>query len=769
MGMKRSWWIVIGVAVLAALVVVAVLMRRGPEVSAPPPEAERALYAEGFTGAESCRECHQAIYAQWEKTTHAIAMAPAAPGHVRGDFVQDTTHTFDGQHYEMFTRDGVYYIRTMGPAGKTATYDITYVLGARQHEIYLTRFPDGRYQVLPVYYDLAGKRWYDSAEGTLEIGRALQPEEWLFWANRGRTWNERCFDCHASQMRKNYDAGTNTYGTVVGDLSINCEACHGPGAEHIQFWREAMVDPEVARKGVEPLVDLNKLSGAQQLEVCAQCHALKTVLRSGYEPGDNFWDFYEVSLLDFDDPYWPDGLIRQQTYPYIQFASSRCFRMGGLTCTGCHGAHGGERPVDLITDSGKGGMCGRCHPQIMADVGAHSHHNPGGPGSDCNACHLPELHLSQMSVTDHRIANPAPELTVRLGIPNACNQAGCHADKTAGWASEWSRRWYGDYQDAMVTRAQAVQWGREGDARALPVLLEILNTTDEDALLRGAAAALLGRVGDPSALPALLAAMGDTNQVVRAKTAVALGEIRDPRVIEPLRRALADEVFSVRIRAAFSLASLDYWPAAEADRKAYEAALKEHEEMVLTGLLADNPDALMTLGQTYEFRRDYARAGAAYERALRLNPAHAPSQEHMAQLVETEGRFRKLTEMLRPAVDSDVRAAAVLGMAFADRGRYEEAVSLLGRVGASGARTELVPFGLGEAYRRMGRPDEAQAQYRRALAIWPGFANAHRGLALIAYAQGRDEEGRAHWERFLAGDQKQEQERRVQRFVEPGP
>ena len=65
----------------------------------------------------------------------------------------------------------------------------------------------------------------------------------------------------------------------------------------------------------------------------------------------------------------------------------------------------------------------------------------------------------------------------------------------------------------------------------------------------------------------------------------------------------------------------------------------------------------------------------------------------------------------------------------------------------------------------MGRPAEAQVHYRRALEAWPDCPDAHRGLALIAYAQGRDGEGRAHWERFLKGAGAEERQRRVRDFV----
>ena len=38
------------------------------------------------------------------------------------------------------------------------------------------------------------------------------------------------------------------------------------------------------------------------------------------EPGDVFLNFYEVNLLDDEESFWPDGLVKKLAYPYLQFA-----------------------------------------------------------------------------------------------------------------------------------------------------------------------------------------------------------------------------------------------------------------------------------------------------------------------------------------------------------------------------------------------------------------------------------------------------------------
>ena len=733
---------------LAGAAVYLYVQFQAPSAVKVTPKNTHVLASEGYAGAESCRECHQSDFAVWEKSAHAQAMAIASPLTVQGDFVRDTTHTFDGQSYRMFMRGDQYFIEAPNKDGVAEVFDVHYVLGARQHENYLTRFADGRMQMLPVYYDLIQKRWFDSAEGTLELGKALHPGDYYFWANHGRTWNKRCFDCHASQMRKNYDLTTDTYNTVVGDLSINCEACHGPGATHVQFWRDAGEDPSLATKGDYSLPDLSALSAKKQVENCAQCHALKAVLRSGYTPGDDYQNFYEPFLIDSPEFFWPDGLSKKLAYPYLQFASSGCFLKAGLTCNGCHATHGSDRTAELVADPGGVGLCARCHPEVAANVNAHTHHKPTGPGGNCNVCHLPKQFRNQLDMTDHRITVPVPENTVKLDIPNACNQSGCHAEQSAEWASDWARTWYGDYQQDRVAKADAIHRGREGDVSAIPSLLSMLQAEDTAPLLRAGLVEILGKLGDRRALPQLVVALEDSHSSVRAQASAALGRVGHPLAIRPLVTALSDSVFSVRIRAAYALALLDYVPE-EMNKKMYEDALDAFVSVVTgKGMMADDAHMHLNVGQIYEFRKKYEAALKHYRHALGFLPGLVEAQNRTQRLLEAEARYQKLVSLVNPVVDRDVRAQVALGLAYVHRGRTTQGIEFLNKAVLSGVRSDIVETGLGDAYRWLGQFDQAQQHYENAVRLVDDTPGAHRGLALLMYARGDDENGRSHWLRF---------------------
>ena len=65
---------------------------------------------------------------------------------------------------------------------------------------------------------------------------------------------------------------------------------------------------------------------------------------------------------------------------------------------------------------------------------------------------------------DHSIRVPRPDLSVKLGTPNPCNN--CHQDKWAEWAAEQLKTWYGgkplvSYTPESVTITQSEEYRYE--------------------------------------------------------------------------------------------------------------------------------------------------------------------------------------------------------------------------------------------------------------------------------------------------------------------
>jgi len=199
-----------------------VVMVCGCAEDPPQPVTSKAIY----TGAEACATCHQETYKKWQGSLHRRSMQVPSVEAVRGDFTQNNTYTYRGMTSRMFVRDGTYFMETDGADGKRGVYPVEYAIGDRDTQWYLTTLEGGRIQVLPVYWDVREQTWYDPVEGLFNHPQGFAPSDVNYWTNFGRNWNFQCHDCHASQIKKNYDPETGTYATRWTDLSINCYYPH---------------------------------------------------------------------------------------------------------------------------------------------------------------------------------------------------------------------------------------------------------------------------------------------------------------------------------------------------------------------------------------------------------------------------------------------------------------------------------------------------------------------------------------------------------------
>src|SRR5262249_51699268 len=146
--------------------------------AAPPPPAP-AAEPPRFVGAAVCGECHDKKLERFGHDWHARALSPAAARTVAGDFAH--AH-FRGASSEawMSAQAGAYTMRTVGAGAEPASFAVSWVIGGKRMQDALTVFPDGRWQVLPVYYHVTGRAWVDYNEA--KQGR-LTPEHPFYWTN----------------------------------------------------------------------------------------------------------------------------------------------------------------------------------------------------------------------------------------------------------------------------------------------------------------------------------------------------------------------------------------------------------------------------------------------------------------------------------------------------------------------------------------------------------------------------------------------------------
>ena len=137
-----------------------------------------------------------------------------------------------------FTRDGKYFVRTDGPDGKLADFEIKYTFGVYPLQQYLIELPGGRLQAL-------GDRLGHAAEGrrAASAGSISIPTRTCAPATRctGPASTRTGISCAPSATRRGC-ARTSTrpadaFDTTWAEINVACEACHGPGADHVAWAR----------------------------------------------------------------------------------------------------------------------------------------------------------------------------------------------------------------------------------------------------------------------------------------------------------------------------------------------------------------------------------------------------------------------------------------------------------------------------------------------------------------------------------------------------
>jgi predicted CXXCH cytochrome family protein len=683
----------------------------------------------GYTGLARCALCHTNLYGEWKRSLHSQAMGVPADSTVVGDF-GNVKHSYGGVTSRMYRDETGYYMETLGPEGDVRPYRVDYTIGVRQHQAYLTMFPDGRLQVLPLYHDGEKNAWVDAQQGhVVESDEPLRPGDFYFWANRGRSWNYHCYDCHASRVEKHYDPATDKYETTVGSLTIDCEACHGPGKIHDDT-RETPGDDL-------NMVDLERLSVDEQIEVCAQCHAAKDVISLGYAAGESFYDHYTLYLPD-DKTFYPDGQPAVYLYPVALHMMSSCYAEADLVCTTCHDPHGSDYEVDLVADKRTTELCASCHEEIAADPTAHSRHAFASEGNTCVGCHMPYHHVTGEKMTDHRIASPSPRNTLLFGVPNSCNAAECHADKAAEWSERHVEAWFPGFQEREADRIRPYAQGKQGNRAAIPELRKRLDASTAP-VWRAVSATLLGQLSAVSAVEDLLEALDDPFPMVRLRAAIALGRIGDLRAIQPLVSALADSVRPVRIYAAFALSDLDYQAPVGDAKDAFALALAEYEAMV-NDLHRDDPGLLDGLGELRERAGRYDQARELFERIRKLDPNHPETESDLERIAYLEDLFSRGEPVLRQrveAVPTDFHARARLGRFYVDHYRIEPAGLQL-RGAAAQLKSVAVLLAEARVTAEAGDMDGALHSVLKALSYQPSHRTAAQDLVRLVMSSGSE-------------------------------
>ncbi|HEY8212454.1 MAG TPA: HEAT repeat domain-containing protein [Myxococcaceae bacterium] len=613
-----------------------------PPAPPPAPPREEARYV----GSRACGECHPDEHAAWQQDWHARALSPPAPATVEGRF--DGAH-FHGTSSEAWMRQdhGSYLMRAMNAQGAWEDFPVSWVIGGKRMQDYVTVLPGGRWQVLPVYFHLTGHpAWVDYTEAKQG---ALTVDHPFFWTNFRRMAVHECLDCHVTGLDAAYQRPPTGWTTHFVEPGVACESCHGPGGRHADSQSPADI--------FQP----RKATPEQSIAMCGQCHGPRVPLfalldgRHRFRAGDRYDDWYQaLEVVDGNGrsgDFFADGRPKSSSFEYQALVQSKCYRLGGATCVSCHTAPhqlhqpGEVKPPPRGAPAGPTGSdaatCGSCHAELVAKAAAHSHH-ADAPAQRCAACHMPKVVSGVLDpFADHALDVPAPENTVRHGIPNACNV--CHQDRTPQAMVEAMATMWPDARrrtERRIHLADAIDEATAGSSE--PALETVVRDREEAPILRGAAMSLLAQRFPPAAIDLALGLLDSKDQLLRARGAEALGLSRARRAADRLALLAADRSLWVRVAASNAL-----------------GAVGDPRGLALLKRLAESPDSEalpkphLALGSVLAREGNVGPAISQLERGLQESPYQVDSLVLLADLLASQGRREEARARLEEAIQFD--------------------------------------------------------------------------------------------------------------------
>lgn len=488
-----------------------------------------------YVGSQKCKECHPNQFKDWEGSHHDKSMQKASRASVVAPFKGEIFKS-QGVISTFFQKDGKFYANTEGRDGKNHDFQIIYTFGLTPLQQYIVLFPDGQYQCLRTAYDVVKNKWYD-----LYPDFKVVHSEWLHWSRGGLSWNTMCADCHSTNVKKNYNEKEHSYKTNYANINVSCEACHGPGKDHVNH---ALKNPDVYKS--DGTMQMTNLGSKELVDACARCHARRENISLLHTPQGTFLDHYYPQLIR-EGIYHADGQILDEDYVYGSFVQSKMYH-NGVSCKDCHNVHSTKRKFN------DNKLCLQCHDGTKFNQETHHKHTMGTESALCINCHMPGKHYMGIDFRrDHSFRIPRPDLSLKYNSPNAC--VGCHKDKTDQWAYDNFVKLYGEpkknhFSDKLAPGITRQIGGNDS-------LMALAKNSSYPNIARASAVSNLNNYREIIDVKEILQFLKDDSPLVKAATADLLFELKAGntyyKAVLPL---LKDAKRAVRVKAFYTLSSL---------------------------------------------------------------------------------------------------------------------------------------------------------------------------------------------------------------------
>jgi len=692
---------------------------------------QRAKYVSAkYVGAETCADCHASQYQRWRNSHHDLAMQVATPQTVLGDF-----NNSQFEHYgelTRFTRKGDnFFVTTANSNGEQEKFQVAYTFGVYPLQQYLLPVGNGRLQALSVSWDSrpaaeGGQRWFH-----LYPDEAVPAGDSLHWTGPYQNWNSRCADCHSTDFKREYQPQTDSYASTWQEINVACEACHGPGAEHVRQAEENNAAPAAINNlkstlqwhysTQQPTASANQPPNSnwhQQLNVCGSCHSRRSLVADPTPQSTAeipFHQRFDLTLIS-EPTYYADGQIREEDYVLGSFLQSKMHQRG-VVCSNCHDPH------SLQLKAPGNSLCAQCHNPEVFDQPSHHHHPATSTGAQCVNCHMPETTYMVVDPRrDHSIRIPRPDLSVEFKTPNACNQ--CHTTKSNQWAAAEFTKWLESKNKPVpANNTEQLLRGLQGGISGEDKLLQLASDANAPAMLR-ASALMAANASAPATLTTAIANLSSSSPLVRTAAVNQLDYISMPERLRHLAPLLFDPSKQVRTAVGRQLRSANNRETTsvldERQSRQLQVLMDEYHQTLL--LEQDTPAGKVALADWYVSQNEFETAIDFYRKAINQVPELDIAALNLADLYRQLGQDETGVKVLRNALEYSSQNATLqhaLGLALIRLKNYPSALPNLR------SATELAPnnarFGLvyGSLLHHLSDNDAAITEWQRVLKLEP--------------------------------------------------
>ncbi len=331
---------------------------------------------EGYVSSLACMECHPEITKNHLQTAHFNSSSISDTLNVLGSFEKgknlydlnelvafNLVEKQNSLFQEAFTKKDSQPIYSL-------KFDITIGSGSKGQS-YLTWIGDGLYQQQISYYTPTDS-WINSP---------LYPKN-LFV--KPRPVVQKCIGCHATFAKPlESNPQSNRYSKSQMVYGIDCERCHGPAADHVNYHLD---NPEI--ENARFLGSFQNLNRQKRLDACALCH-------SGLEEKNygGTLKFEFGQRLDYTHNIPPKGEeLDVHGNQYGLLIQSECFKKSeNMDCITCHNPHKKERGNSVKFNA----ICIECHSEKIEECQTNRKSNV----EDCITCHMPVSPSKSMMIS----------------------------------------------------------------------------------------------------------------------------------------------------------------------------------------------------------------------------------------------------------------------------------------------------------------------------------------------------------------------------------